>query len=80
MKENTLSIEIAKPLEYAFAFAITPPNSKLWIPGIIDEETSEWPVRPGTVYKLKNADGHWSEVVVKQIKTNTMIKWEINNP
>ncbi len=65
MKENILSIDITKPLAVAFAFAVTPPNSKLWIPGIIDEETNEWPVRPGTIYRLKNADGNWSEVVVK---------------
>lgn len=77
MKENTLTIEISKPLEVAYAFAITPPNSKLWIPGIIDEETSEWPTRPGTVYRLKNAEGEWSEVVVKQIKKNKMVEWEI---
>jgi hypothetical protein len=77
MKENVLSIEIAKPLEIAFTFAITPPNSKLWIPGIIDEETSEWPVRPGTIYRLKNTQGEWSEVIVKQIEQNKMVKWEI---
>lgn len=77
MKENILRIDIAKPLEVAFAFAITPPNSKLWIPGVIDEETNEWPVQPGTVYRLKNTNGDWSEVIVKQIEQNKMVEWEI---
>ena len=78
MKENQLSIEIDKPVGVAFAFAITPPNSKLWIPGVIDEKTSEWPIRPGTIYRLKNADGKWSEVVVKRTKKNKLVEWEIS--
>lgn len=77
MKESVLSININKPIEAAFTFAITPPNSTLWIPGITEEETSEWPVRVGTVYRLKDADGKWSEVSVKQIEKNEMIEWEI---
>lgn len=77
MQENLLSIDIAKPLKAVFAFAITPPNSKLWIPGVIDEQTSEWPVVSGTVYRLKNTDGEWSEVTVKRIESNKLVEWEI---
>lgn len=75
MRENTISITIDKPVDFAFAFAITPPNSTLWIPNIVEEKTSEWPVQVGTIYRLKNDAGKWSEVIVEQIKKNTTVVW-----
>lgn len=75
MKEQTLSITINKPVKDVFTFAITPPNSTRWIPGIIIEETSEWPIRVGTVYRLKNEQDEWSEVTVSAIKENEIIEW-----
>ena len=79
MKENTLTIHISKPASVAFTFAITPPNSTLWIPGVVEEKTSEWPVQIGTIYRLKNNKGEWSEVTVEQIKKNRIVEWVTND-
>ncbi len=72
MQDNKLVIEIHAPVETAFNFAITPPNSTYWIPGITREETNELPVRIGTIYRLQNTDGKWSEVIINE---NSYVEW-----
>lgn len=79
MKENVLQIEIRKPVEVAFAFAVTPPNSKRWIPGVIDEKTNEWPVKKGTIYTLIHNDGRSSTVVVRDVEVDSFIEWTIKD-
>lgn len=64
MKENRLTIKIDKPVHEVFAYTITPPNTKFWVDSIIDEKTSEWPVRVGTVYKEQTKSGDWSNYIV----------------
>lgn len=75
MKTNMLTILVNKPISEVFRFAITPPNSTLWIPGIVGEETNEWPVKAGTIYTLKNKNGEKSEVVVVSIEKDKMVEW-----
>lgn len=75
MKTNRLVIQIYKPLHEVFLFCITPPNSTRWISGVTHEETSEWPAKVGTVYKLKNEKGNVSNVVVTNIKNNEAVEW-----
>lgn len=75
MKDNKLTIKISKPVKEVFSFTITPPNSTLWIDSVIHEETNEWPVRKGTVYKLQDKDGQFTEVTVTTIKENNFIEW-----
>jgi len=75
MKKNKLIVEINQPIDKVFEFTITPPNSAKWIPGVVKEETNEWPIRIGTVYKLTDKDGKSSEVVISAIKENEMIEW-----
>jgi hypothetical protein len=75
MKQNKLTIQINKPVSEIFAFTTTPPNSTLWIDSIIKEETNEWPVRMGTIYKLQSADGRKSEVIMTAFHKNKMIEW-----
>ncbi len=77
MRENRLTIKINKPVAEVFAFTITPPNSAKWIPGIINEETNEWPVKIGTIYKL-HTEGNNFEVVVTDLKENEFIEWTKN--
>lgn len=75
MQKNILSIHIYKPIAEVFLFSITPPNSALWIPGVVKEETSNWPVGIGTVYRLQNEKGEWSDVTVVAIKENEFVEW-----
>lgn len=75
MKENRLIIKINKSVGDLFAFTTTPPNSTLWIPSVIKEETSEWPVGLGTIYRLQDEKGEISEVTITAIKENERVEW-----
>lgn len=76
MSENKLVIKINKPLTEVFAFCITPPKAKLWVPNIIDEKTSEWPVKIGTVYTEYKADKVSFNIIVVDYKENAYIEWK----
>jgi uncharacterized protein YndB with AHSA1/START domain len=76
MKENRITIRINEPIQKVFSFVITPPNSTKWIPSIVKEETNEWPVCRGTVYKLHDKTGKTFEVTVKDIEKNEFVEWE----
>lgn len=75
MMTNKLTIRIKKPVNEVFTFTITPPNSTLWIDSVIHEKTNEWPIRVGTIYRLKNTKGEISEVVVTALKENQLVEW-----
>ncbi|MGH7204502.1 MAG: hypothetical protein ACREHC_08755 [Candidatus Levyibacteriota bacterium] len=74
MKENKLKIQINKPRSQVFSFTITPPNSSLWIPGMISETTNEMPVKVGTIYTLKTKNRKF-KVIVAAIKENEYVEW-----
>ena len=69
-KKNTLTIRIGKSIPEVFAFLLDPVNSPKWVDGFIKEETSEWPVREGTVYRNLNKDGAWNEYTVTSFEHN----------
>jgi len=75
MKGNRLNIQINKPLSEVFVFTITPPNSTSWIPGIIKEETNEFPIKVGTIYRLQDEKRESAEVIVKNLKENKLVEW-----
>ena len=75
MKNNKLIIQINKSVEEIFAFVTTPPNSTRWIDSITREETNEWPVCVGTIYKLWDENGNPSEMRVIDIKNNEIVEW-----
>lgn len=76
MKSNKLKVQINKPIHNVFLFTITPPNSTKWISSVIKEETNEWPIKKGTVYKLTDEKGKISEVIVSGIKEDVYVEWE----
>jgi len=64
MKDNKITIQINKPARDVYAFYINPKNTPLWINSIVEEETNEWPIKIGTIYRNKNRQGQLTEHVV----------------
>lgn len=64
---SALQIRIDKPVEEVFEFVTNPKNTPTWIDSIEQEETSEWPIKAGTVYRNMNKEGVWSEYTVSML-------------
>lgn len=69
-RDNKLTIVVNTPINTVFEFAIDPENTPKWISTIDVEETSEWPVKIGTIYRNKGAEGTWSEYTVTEYEEN----------
>jgi hypothetical protein len=76
MNYNKLTATVSKPLAEVFAFCITPPKAKLWVPGIINETTNEWPAKIGTVYTEFKDDNTSFNIIVTDYKENEYIEWK----
>lgn len=64
MKRNKLKIVINRTAIDVFRFYINPKNTPLWLDSIVQEETSDWPIKVGTVYRNQNKDGRQMEYIV----------------
>lgn len=76
MNDNKLTVIINKPLAEVFAFCITPPKAKLWVPGVIDETTNEWPAKVGTVYTEHKSNNTSFNIIVTDYKENNYVEWK----
>lgn len=74
MRDNRLTVRINSPLAAAFAFPLNPANTPLYWDSIVKEETSEWPVGVGTVYRNVNKQGIWSTYTLTAYKENEMFE------
>lgn len=74
MRDNRLVIQIHKPSADVFAYYTNPKNTPLWWDAVTVEETSEWPIKIGTIYRSQNKSGNWSEFIVTDLKENEIFE------
>jgi len=70
MKDMKLTFQIKKPVTELFNFLLDPNNTPTWIESIVKEETNEWPVKVGTIYRNHGEDGIWSEYTLIHLEPN----------
>ena len=74
MKDNRISVVINKPVEEVFEFSTNPKNTSSWVEGIVGEETNEWPVKIGSIYRNQNRKGEWREHTVSDFQQNRIFE------
>jgi hypothetical protein len=74
MKENKISIKLNRPVSDVFLFTINPLNTVKWAEGIKKEETNEWPVKTGTIYKNSDDSGKWSAYLLVRLEENRLFE------
>ncbi len=72
MKELKLKIKIDKSASAVFEFTTNPKNTPLWVSSIIKEETNEWPVKLGTIYRNTSDGKKWNEYVMTEFEKDKM--------
>ena len=79
MKENRISIIINRPVQEVFAFTIDPNNISKWIDGIKEEQTSECPIKIGTIYKNTGDGRNWQTYQVIELKKDKLFTLKQQN-
>lgn len=74
MQHNRLTIKINKSSAEVFAYYTNPRNTPIWWDAILQEETSDWPIKIGTIYKSKSKGGIWSEFTVTDLLENEVFE------
>jgi len=70
MKDNKLNIVINKPAAIIYNFTLDPKNTPSWVDDSAKEETSEWPVKVGTIYKNTGHNGVVLTFIMREMVPN----------
>ena len=79
MKHLKLTIKIKRSVPEVFEFTTNPKNTPLWVSSIVHEETNEWPVKVGSIYRNKNKEGVWGEYEVTAFEKDKMFIFSQKN-
>lgn len=72
MKDLKLTTIINKPVDEVFTFTLNPSNTPKWVDSIVTEQSNEWPVKLGTVYRNQRKNGEWPEYAMTAFELNKM--------
>jgi uncharacterized protein YndB with AHSA1/START domain len=70
MQHNILKIKINKPIDEVYEFTTNPTNTHKWIDSIVAEETNEWPIKLGSIYKNTDRQDVQNEYTVIELVPN----------
>ena len=76
MKDLKLKIIINRSVSEVFEFTTNPKNTPLWVPQITNEETNEWPIKIGSIYRNTVNNINWSEYKVSEFIKNKMFVFD----
>lgn len=68
--ENSIVVEINKPVEIVFQFTTDPENTPKWIPSVKKEWVTEQPVAVGSKYRQILSDGQEAVYYVQELVEN----------
>jgi hypothetical protein len=74
MKSNDIKIIIERPIDEVFIFTIAPQNTPQWIDWMLEEKTSDWPIKIGTIYENTSDNKNWSKYVVSNLEENKIFE------
>jgi hypothetical protein len=74
MKEKQLTIQIRRSIPDIFDFLLDPHNTPRWIDSIKKEETNEWPVKVGTIYRNQGEDQVWNHYTLTKLDPEKMFE------
>lgn len=77
MKENTLTIQINKPVHEVFLWLLDPRNTPLWISSIEKEERNEEPTKLGTIYRNLGKNGKWNEYTITEFEEDKLLTFAL---
>ena len=79
MKDNIITIEIARPVEDVFEFTINPNNTHLWIDSVIKERIDTTEIGLGTKYyqvvRLIDGNQGFEQAIISAFIKNKLIEF-----